>query len=106
MKSIAFILGLYLVALLVLPYSDMPIYEGNDTAEMSASHSHSSGDIDLCNPLCICNCCQMVLSLPVSEETPLETLSPIIETKHLISYPYIIIDSSYLRNIWVPPKIA
>ena len=104
MKSIAFILGLYLVALLVLPYSDMPIYEGNDTAEMSASHS--SGDIDLCNPLCICNCCQMVLSLPVSEETPLETLSPIIETKHLISYPYIIIDSSYLGNIWVPPKIA
>ena len=104
MKSIAFILGLYLVALLVLPCSDMPIYEGNDTAEMSASHS--SGDIDLCNPLCICNCCQMVLSLPVSEETPLETLSPIIETKHLISYPYIIIDSSYLGNIWVPPKIA
>ncbi|EJU34932.1 hypothetical protein SAMN05444420_102418 [Capnocytophaga granulosa] len=48
----------------------------------------------------------MVLSLPVSEETPLETLSPIIETKHLISYPYIIIDSSYLGNIWVPPKIA
>lgn len=105
MKSIAFILGLYLVALLVLPCSDMPIYEGNDTAEMSASQSHSSGDIDLCSPLCICNCCQMVLSLPVSEETPLETLSPIIETKHLISYPYIIIDS-YLGNIWVPPKIA
>ena len=48
----------------------------------------------------------MVLSLPVSEETPLETLSPIIETKHLISYPYYIIIDSYLGNIWVPPKIA
>lgn len=106
MKSIAFILGFYLLALLVLPCSDMPIYEGNDTAEMSTSHSHSSRDIDLCNPLCICNCCQMVLSLPVSEETPLETLSPIIETKHLISYPYYIIIDSYLGNIWVPPKIA
>jgi hypothetical protein len=59
-KLFAYILSVYVMALMVLPCIDMPMDNTLHKAEIL--HSNNSfdhpGDADHCSPFCTCQCCQ------------------------------------------------
>lgn len=61
MKSIAFILSIYIFVLNLAPCEDYVMSDDNAKTEISQSmdddHQHQGSD--LCSPFCICQCCHI-----------------------------------------------
>lgn len=61
MKSIAFILSIYIFALNLAPCADYVASDDDAKTEISQSmdDDHQHQDSDLCSPFCICQCCHI-----------------------------------------------
>lgn len=65
LKSIGFILAIYILALNFAPCEDN--HESIDSATasielMDSEGDHEHSDSDLCSPFCQCNCCQIYVT--------------------------------------------
>ena len=63
MKSITFILALYLVSLAAFPCSDSKSCADEKkqgvAITVTGDHNHSGNEKDFCSPFCICSCCSV-----------------------------------------------
>ncbi|WP_264551131.1 DUF6660 family protein [Flavobacterium sp. N2038] len=104
MKWISTILLVYILALLVVPCSD--VYNScTDTNSkiQEASHSHSQDNDDHCTPFCQCSCCSVSVvkfqfKLP-DFNLPQQTYT----VKNSVIRDCQVI-SRYSGSIWQPPK--
>ena len=65
LKSIGFILAIYILALNFAPCADNNeskelAMNSVEIVDMNTNHEHS--DLDLCSPFCQCNCCQIFVT--------------------------------------------
>jgi hypothetical protein len=104
MKAQIYILAFYILLLAITPCKDAFHVACNDANQNFSSQTASRDcrhDIDLCSPLCTCNCCASAISK--------------IKVVHFFSVPQRIIQSfvsPYLADvvsvspdpIWQPPK--
>lgn len=61
MKTLAFILSIYIFALNLTPCEDNSVLDSDVQTEVSqpADNDHQHQGRDLCSPFCICQCCQI-----------------------------------------------
>ncbi|MGL4631961.1 MAG: DUF6660 family protein [Leadbetterella sp.] len=106
MKISTFILVFYLLALSLVPCSDVhnECSDKRETTKLADQHNHENDSDDMCSPFCICNCCG--ISMLVLEVTPLFNIRNItfkISQKIPIhSFSFV---SSFFGSFWQPPKI-
>jgi len=103
MKTLAYILSLYILLLTLLPCIDVPISQDNHTAAMSQNgHETHQGEKDNCSPFCTCSCCA---TSAIFQEYLAEFNSFLF-----IGQNYFPVSSKFisdpLASIWQPPKIA
>lgn len=90
LKSIGFILAIYILALNFAPCADNNEAEylatiSIETVDMENNHEHS--ELDFCSPFCQCNCCQIFVTY--HNLADLEIISKEISTEiylHLDSF--------------------
>jgi len=108
MNFLRLFLTIYFAVLTVLPCNDVKAQSiSGDSTKISiyTGDSHSKDKGDICSPLCICNCCQMVVGsfkiVPVL--TFPEKIKSYYSGKILFQkndFVYLVYD-----QIWQPPKI-
>ncbi len=107
MKWFVSILVAYLLALSLVPCADFRdrCEVTAEAAETTGSHQHTGDDNDHCSPFCACACCGISM---VAAEYSFPALEPPFQLKS--SHEVVIHDSffvsSYLGNIWQPPRIG
>lgn len=104
MKWISTILLLYILALLLVPCSD--VYNNcTDTNSkfQEASHSHSQDNDDHCTPFCQCSCCSVSV-IKIQFKLPDFNLPQHFYTAKKTVIKDCQIISGYFGNIWEPPK--
>jgi hypothetical protein len=103
MKTIAFILSIYILSVLVMPCADNINYGSVDSNNevLASSHDHNeSGHEDDCPPFCICSCCGSIATY-----SSIETLSNLIRigSKEYLSTYKFDYSFDYSEGIWHPP---
>lgn len=107
MNFLRLFLIIYFAVLTVLPCNDVKEQSTGESVKMSSytddSHSRDKGDI--CSPLCICNCCQMVVGS--FKIVPVLIFPEKIESYYSRKILFFKNDFAYLvyDQIWQPPKI-
>jgi hypothetical protein len=109
-KFFVLLFSAYLLALNVLPCSDLAQHAANQEIEHlivdqdSSSHDHNHGDeADSCSPFCICACCGVITGFELS---PIQLPS---SNLNLVEYFALYQDDAHsneLLFIWKPPKIS
>ncbi|MCX6270684.1 MAG: hypothetical protein NTU44_05600 [Bacteroidetes bacterium] len=103
MRQLAFILGLYVLALTILPCVDEGYGKESSRAGMCRDNSRQQQeDSDYCSPFCNCNCC----GLPMITHSADITFSVFMVPSDLIVYYLSGKPSSYSPPSWHPPKTA
>lgn len=106
MRHLAFIFSIYLLALSLMPCSDVPDERQSNAAkrELIKSYSHQADRNDICSPFCTCNCCSTSVSLKFIPYL-IRSVKPNAGTA--LQYPIrdFTLVSNFYGNIWQPPKI-
>ncbi|RTZ49981.1 hypothetical protein EJ377_07695 [Chryseobacterium arthrosphaerae] len=108
MKFFRLILTIYFTALLVMPCNNVKAQSNLDKSfslSMDAENSHSEDKEDNCSPLCICNCCRMIVIYFKTE--PFINFPKDIKSNFSKKIDFKKNDFAYLvyDQIWQPPKI-
>jgi hypothetical protein len=107
-KTVNFILSIYLVVLACLPCADIEVNSAahDSIAHQSEQDDHSHDkDSDFCAPFCTCNCCGLqIASYFQITNIEIALVSILIETKQPVYKS--IFASNYFGSIWQPPQIA
>ena len=105
MKSLAFLMGIYLLILCCLPCSDntectVPKSYANSQTDDHQKHSHESEN---CTPFCTCSCCGLIAFI-----APISQIHIIINKEKSINYPVYstFILSGVYAFIWQPPQLV
>lgn len=110
MKHISLILGVYLVALAIIPCADGAAWDQHDMdqsleAEWTGEVDHDHDDtMDLCSPLCMCSCCHITIRPPMKLDWQLGA-PPLVLAK-APTLPSEVWDFVCLDDIWQPPKFS
>lgn len=111
MKSISAILGIYILALAVLPCADESnwcIFDVEETFGVelheSGNHNHGNECSDHCSPLCTCSCCHITVRTPTKND--LSTTIPKLIFADLPSFESMFVDLTYIHDIWQPPQFS
>jgi len=106
MKLMAFFLCITLMALSVMPCSDIHAQPDlhRQTTFQEAGSNHGDHQ-DHCSPFCLCNCCARTLTLEATGliVTNLSSLAPIKKTKYWIQNESF--DGQFFASILQPPKL-
>ncbi|WP_368407646.1 DUF6660 family protein [Chryseobacterium edaphi] len=106
MKFLVFIFTFYLMAISLVPCSDVDENSGfSETKVERLQDNHQSGHSDVCSPFCTCNCCQMtVASFKIEPLLDFPAHIQIYFSKKILfqknDFAYQVYD-----HIWQPPKI-
>ncbi len=107
MKTIAFILSIFIFTIAVIPCDDGTDVAISENVELThfddQSQNHSQSNDDDCSNFCLCQCCGTPIVIP-----SLLTYNKIKETV-LFSYSfhYISLYSfDYSKGIWHPPTLS
>jgi hypothetical protein len=106
MKTIAFILSIYILSVLVMPCTDNINYGSLDSNnEVSASsHDHNeSGHEDECPPFCICSCCGSISTYSNIEIFSSKVVMVSKEYWSTYKFDY---SFDYNEGIWHPPTAS
>lgn len=102
MRSIIYLLAIYLLALSVVPCVDGSHAYHDQSRELV----YATEDDGLhCSPLCFCACCGLILT-PLGADEPLGEMlrkTPLQKQKQYPIYQDHLIPS-YLASIWHPPR--
>ncbi|MEZ5055222.1 MAG: DUF6660 family protein [Chitinophagales bacterium] len=103
MKYLVFIFSIYVLALSVVPCSDIKNECFNQKATEKQHHHNQDAD-DNCTPFCTCTCCinGVTIANPQHLVTDNFYTSTTIEKIPTFNTQFI---SSFEGNIWQPPKI-
>lgn len=111
MKFISAILGVYILALAVLPCADEAgwcVFDVEDTFGIelheSGNHDHENECSDHCSPLCTCNCCHITVRAPVKSDFAISAPEFILSGTPLLESS--LIDLTSVTDIWQPPKLS
>ena len=103
MKIIAIILSVYISALTLVPCVDNHISDKGSLTELcQKSNDSDMPDVDLCSPLCTCNCCGTSISFEQSVFFESLTIVP----SALKFYFRISVLTEIALSFWQPPKIS
>jgi len=104
MKTFAFILSLYVLALTAIPCIDVQKEGAMYRIEVSQNNqdTHNQGEKDHCSPFCTCNCC--ATSVIFQEHLYLPDSFSFYEKQYFPVSSTFFTDP--LASIWQPPKIA
>ena len=110
MKVFFSILAIYMMAVFLMPCTDMYEKESfqnhNHSEELAhkASHDHQEKP-DMCSPFCLCGCCGMVSGIVLQES--LSDLGKLIDLdlSTFVTYYKPVFIPRYFGEIWQPPKI-
>ena len=107
MKTLSFILSVYLLLLAFYPCTDNETCADEKkegiTIATTAGHDHHESEEDHCSPLCICSCCAAIFQ--VSKNTI--DIPVHIDHNTILVTPYIqgkLADSNFA--IWQPPRLS
>jgi hypothetical protein len=110
MKSISAILGIYILALAVLPCADEAnwcIFDVEETFGVelheSGNHNHENECSDHCSPLCTCSCCHITIRTPTKNDLSITGPKFIFADYPLLS---MLIDLTSINDIWQPPQLS
>jgi hypothetical protein len=104
MRTVAFILSFYLLFLTLFPCVDKDLSFKGYQYELSGQKSETGHRHieDHCSPLCMCNCCAMVIEFT--------TFSPEVANLNFYAEIQFHFNQAFLSffasNIWQPPKIG
>jgi hypothetical protein len=104
-KLLFFILTVYTLLLPCLPCADDD--ECNETAKTemrstnSQQHEHES---EICNPFCNCDCCGQIFTTGF-QPVKFTSHKPVAQ-KQQFFYDNTAVSSSFLGNIWQPPRYS
>jgi hypothetical protein len=108
MKTLSFILALFVLGLAVMPCTDtmMADHEHNETELVSNvdDNSHNHGDEeDDCPPFCACQCCGIHVFAPTTSSFDnVETkVNDTYTDNYTFNYSY-----EFLSGIWHPPTVS
>ena len=106
MRVFAYIFSIYILALSVMPCSDVYNDCKSDTAlaQSSQSHNHKSDHNDVCSPFCTCTCCS-VSANPQFTPFVVKVAKPLVTTKLTFPNRDFFFVSNFYGNIWQPPKV-
>lgn len=110
MKVFFSILAIYMMAVFLMPCTDMYEKESfqnhNHSEELAhkASHDHQEKP-DMCSPFCLCACCGAVSGIVLQWNTYSFGKIKTFELSKPEAYYKSIFTPSYLGEIWQPPKI-
>jgi hypothetical protein len=107
MKIAMFVFAFYLLALSLLPCSD--VHDAGNVAQTQAvllqPHEHETDQKDLCSPFCACNCCSTTIA--VHFDAPKVTVNKIFITESPKTvFQNFCFCAGFYGNIWQPPKTA
>ncbi|UNY98472.1 hypothetical protein MQE36_15505 [Zhouia spongiae] len=101
MKSIAFILSLFLIGLSLAPCSDAEV-KAECEMQVTADHNDHEQHIDLCSPFCVCQCCHSHTTFPTQLFEVKNTHTVIVSvTNNYLS----LVTDSHLEKLLRPPQI-
>ncbi len=104
MKIISLLLGIYLMALTLMPCSDAHQIQQNSTTSISSFNHHPHDNrIDLCSPFCGCSCCGNSLIFRISNIEPIADYTLFFITTYNSS-TQTHKEYSYHNHIWQPPR--
>jgi hypothetical protein len=106
MKFFTLLLAFYLLAISLLPCSDVHNDCKNTLTqnEQQQNQDHKTTHRDICSPFCSCSCCQVVSNIPQ------QTIFPQLEAKfQFLAAPVFLTQSNFfhsqfLSSIWQPPR--
>lgn len=111
MKCISIILGVYLLALAVLPCADEAGWCVFDIEEAfgvelheTENHNHNNDCADHCSPLCTCSCCHITLRTPVKMDVHITSPRLVLSDAPLLES--LLRNLTSLNDIWQPPKLG
>lgn len=109
MKTFAFILSLYILALSIVPCGDGMLHgeeEHNHTTEVATGdneHNHSEHK-DHCTPFCVCACCGTMIAMPTIHAV---SFAKEIQTANAFQFHYTFNYSfDFSKGIWHPPSLS
>jgi hypothetical protein len=97
----------YILALAIMPCTDMETCE-NDVHIISISahhHDHKEDHGDTCSPFCVCACCGGIMGFILTSNNVLFDHPEKINNPAFISNYNSIFNSAYFYSFWQPPKI-
>lgn len=105
MKFMAFILSITIMALSLMPCKDINAGTAQQSFTISQSNgAHQCGHDDHCSPFCLCSCCATTTASEVVRSTVRLKAPVVIRIKKEYNIRNIPFSSSFLDNIWQPPK--
>ena len=106
MKFFTLIFSIYILALSVMPCSDVHnvCNTKKSKTELTQTHNHQQDQDDNCSPFCTCACCSTsVVSLDFVPFQIKKTTEFSITQKHTIrNFSFV---TNFFGNIWQPPKL-
>lgn len=106
MRLFVFIFSTYLLALSIMPCTDMQNGQDDRSShQLEQTRDNHSDSSDLCSPFCLCSCCGTVSENLLQFEAFDFSKAKTNATLQLTSYynPYFI--AGFYGNIWQPPKV-
>jgi len=111
MNRISFILGIYLLALAIVPCADGTTWDQYDMDDSlglewseNVDRNHDNDTKDYCSPLCNCGCCHITVRPPVKLDWQLEIPSLVLIKAPIIQSE--VWDFACLDDIWQPPRFG
>ena len=101
MKCIAILFSFYLIALTLLPCSDVPESKANEQVSYSSQKSNHCSE-EGCAPFCSCSCC--AIGKYVDLQATIKLNNPIIQVTYIIRSNTAIEQQPV--DVWQPPKLG
>ncbi len=107
MKFFTYIFGIYILALSIMPCSDVyNVSKSNAEVTISEnSHEHKTDHNDRCSPFCTCACCSIAAN-PKFAAFKIHIEKSIVTSKITFPRRDFSFVSNYFGSIWQPPKIG
>lgn len=106
MKIVAFLMAFYILALSLMPCSDMhnECKDSKAKTEISQNHNHNQDQDDHCSPFCTCACCATFFT--AFSITPINLQKTVaFATDKKVAIHNFSLPSNHFGNIWQPPKV-
>lgn len=104
MKYVSILFSLYLIALTLMPCSDVPKLKAIELVSCSSQNNYSNSDHcteEGCAPFCSCSCC--AVGKYVDLQARIKLGSPIIQVTYVIRSNTAIKQQPV--DVWQPPKL-
>ncbi len=108
MKFLTYLFSLYILALSIMPCSDLQneCSELNTKSSHNQKHDHQTDHEDSCSPFCTCSCCGMVIAFNFENTSfRIKALRLFPQNRKEVIIKNSIFYSNFYGSIWQPPKV-